>query len=155
MMGNTKGFGDNNFFVSCLTSHHSSLLNSLPWDLEWISCRWGSVVPTYILLLLACHSGVCLAPECGDRCLFSWGLLLCLFSFDKGECWDLTIIVRIGHDTLSTNKFIEASTVFGHGVSSLVCGAVAVAAALGCCSSRGLLPMGKEMPPSSWDLLVG
>ena len=30
----------------------------------------------------------------------------------------------IGHDTLATNKFVEARTVFGHGMSSLVGGAV-------------------------------
>ena len=38
--------------------------------------------------------------------------------------------------------FVEAGMVFGHGVSSLFCGAVAVASASGCCSTRGLLLMG-------------
>ena len=65
------------------------------------------------------------------------GGLLCLFSFDKGGCWDFTIIGGTGHDALSTNKLVEAGIVFGHGVSSLVYGAVAVAAASGCCSSGG------------------
>ena len=51
--------------------------------------------------------------------------------------------------TWATNKFVEARTVFGHGVSSLVGGmaAEAVAGALGCksvgcCSIRGLSRLG-------------
>ena len=51
----------------------------------------------------------------------------------------------IGHD-LAINKLVEAGTLFGHGVTSLVGGMadVAVAEALdsrgvGCCSIRGLL----------------
>ena len=41
---------------------------------------------------------------------------------------------RIGHNDLATNKFVEAGTMLGHGVSSLVGGmaAKAVAGALGC-----------------------
>ena len=46
----------------------------------------------------------------------------------------------IGHDALATNKFFEAGTGFGHGVSSLVGEAVNVAVfvALGCCTTGGL-----------------
>ena len=46
---------------------------------------------------------------------------------------------RIGHDDLATNKFVEAGTVFGHEVSSLVGRAVdvAVPVALVCCCSIG------------------
>ena len=47
MMENTEGFGDNSFFAGCLVSHHSSLLNFLPWGLEWILCRWDSAIPIY------------------------------------------------------------------------------------------------------------
>ena len=39
----------------------------------------------------------------------------------------------IGHDALATNKFVEAGILFGHGVSSLVVGAVNVTAVVGCC----------------------
>ena len=53
------------------------------------------------------------------------------FCFDIGGHWDFTIIGRIGHDALSTNKLVEAVIVLDHGVSSLLCVAVAVAAALG------------------------
>ena len=40
----------------------------------------------------------------------------------------------IGHDALATNKLVEAGMVFGNGVYSLVCEAVAVVVALGCCA---------------------
>ena len=51
----------------------------------------------------------------------------------------------IGHDALATNKLVEASMVFGHGLSSLVGGAVNVVAdvALG----MGFLPPGTFL----WD----
>ena len=48
----------------------------------------------------------------------------------------------IGHDALATNKLVEACMVFGHGESSLVCGAVAVVVVLGCCTLGGLSPLG-------------
>ena len=46
------------------------------------------------------------------------------------------------HDNLATNKLVEARTVFGHRVSSLVSGVakVAAAVALGCCCSAEGLP---------------
>ena len=47
-------------------------------------CRWGSAVPIYILFLLACYSGVCLAPECrGWQLTWVELLLLCLFCFNN------------------------------------------------------------------------
>ena len=54
------GFGDNSFFATGPVFHHSNLPNSLLWGLEWILHRLGNAVPTYILLLLACYSWVCL-----------------------------------------------------------------------------------------------
>ena len=39
----------------------------------------------------------------------------------------------IGHAAFVTNKLVKAGMVFGHGVSSVVYGGVAVAVALGCC----------------------
>ena len=44
-----------------------------------------------------------------------------------------------GHDALATNNLVKAGIVFGHGVSSLVSGAVDVAmgVALGCCCATG------------------
>ena len=44
----------------------------------------------------------------------------------------------IDHDALATNKLVEAGTVFGQEVFSLVCGAVAVVVALSCCPLDGL-----------------
>ena len=60
-----------------------------------------------------------------------------------------------GHDALATNKLEEAGMVFGHGVSSLVSGAVAVVVALGCCALVGMSPLGVEGSPSPWNLLIG
>ena len=61
----------------------------------------------------------------------------------------------IGHVALAVNKFVEADMIFDHGVSSLFCGAVAVAAASGCCSSGGVLTLEVKGPSSSWDFLAG
>ena len=83
------------------------------------------------------------------------GSCLVHFNFYKGRCWDFIIIGGIGHDALSTNKLLEAGMVFGHGVSSLVCRAVAVVVASGCCAFGGLLPLGVEGLSSPWDFLVG
>ena len=52
------------------------------------------------------------------------------------------LLEGIGHDAPATNKLVEAGMVFGHGVLSLVCGAVAVVVALGCCALGGLSPLG-------------
>ena len=67
---------------------------------------------------------------------------------------------RIGHD-LATNKFVEAQTVLGHGVATLVGGMadVAVAEALGsgdagCCSIGGLFQMGISRPPTPWGFCI-
>ena len=61
-------------------------------------------------------------------------------------------VLEIGHGALPTNKFVEVSIVFGHGVSSLVGGAVA----LGCCCATGRLPwLGVNGLSSSWNFLVG
>ena len=61
----------------------------------------------------------------------------------------------MGHDTLASNKFVEGGLVLGHEASSVFCGAVAVTAALGCCSSWGLLPLVQRglLPPWTflWD----
>ena len=66
----------------------------------------------------------------------------------------------IGHD-LATNKFVEAQTVLGHGVTSLVGGMadVAVAEALdsrdvGCCSIGWLLRLGVNGPSSPWGFCI-
>ena len=63
---------------------------------------------------------------------------------------------QISHN-LAANKFIEAATVLGHGVASLIGGMadVAVVEALGssdagCCSIRGLLQMGISRLSSPW-----
>ena len=67
---------------------------------------------------------------------------------------------EIGHD-LATSKFIEAGTVLGHGVASLVGGMadVAVLEALdsrdaGCCSIWALLQMGISGPSSPWGFCI-
>ena len=57
----------------------------------------------------------------------------------------------IGHDALATNKLVEVSMVFGHGVSCLVCGAVA----LGCCALVELAPLGVKGFSSPWNLFIG
>ena len=63
----------------------------------------------------------------------------------------------IGHD-LAINKFVEAGTMLGHEVSSLVTGmaAPAVAGALGCkgvgcCCIRGLFRLGINGTSPSWS----
>ena len=61
----------------------------------------------------------------------------------------------IGHDAFVTNKLLEAGMVFGHGVSSLVCGAAAVAVTSGYCALVGLSPLGVEGSSSPWNLLIG
>ena len=63
----------------------------------------------------------------------------------------------IDHYSLVTNKFLEASIVSGHGVSSLVSGAVdvAVVVALGCCAIGGLLHLGVNGLSSPWNFLGG
>ena len=79
------------------------------------------------MLLLVCYSQVYLVSWFGGR-TFSF-----LTKVGVGTSFTLG---GIGHDALATNKLVEACTVFGHGVSSLVGGAVDVAAvvALGCCA---------------------
>ena len=151
MLGNTQGLGDNSFFAGCLVSCHSNLLNSLPFGVNLH--RWGSAVPI--------HTFPSALPW-GGLFIIMWGVAANLggvpssaFSVLKSGCWDFTIIGEIGHDALSTNKLSEAGKPFGHGASSLFCRAMAVAAASGCCSSGGLLLLGAERPPFSWDFLVG
>ena len=61
----------------------------------------------------------------------------------------------IGHDALATNKLVETGMVFGQGVSSLVCRAVAGVVALGCCTLGRLSPLRVEGPSSPWNLLTG
>ena len=61
----------------------------------------------------------------------------------------------IGHDALATNKLVDAGMVFGHGVSSLVCRAVAVAVAVGSCALVGLLPLVVKGLSSPWNFLTG
>ena len=67
----------------------------------------------------------------------------------------------IGHD-LAKNKFVEARTMLGHGVSSLVSGMadLAVAKALGCrgvgcCSIRGVLRLGINRTSPPWGFHIG
>ena len=74
----------------------------------------------------------------GDNWLLWWSLLLCLFCLDKGGVGTSSILGGIGHDALATNKFVKTGIVFGHGVSSLVVGAVNVVAVVGCCAIGGL-----------------
>ena len=59
----------------------------------------------------------------------------------------------IGHYALVTNKLVDAGIVFGHGVSSLVCGAVAVTVTSGCCALGGLSPLGMEGSSSPWNFI--
>ena len=70
------------------------------------------------------------------------GVIFSVFSvLTKVGVGTLSIFGGISHDALATNKLVENGTVFGHGVSSLVIGAVDVAmvAALGCCTPVALL----------------
>ena len=84
----------------------------------------------------------------GIAAVFGGVLSSVFFHFNEYGC-------RIGHDALATNKLVETSIVFDHGVSSLVCGAAAVAVALGCCALRGLSPLGVKGPSSPWNLIIG
>ena len=144
-MGSTVGLGDSSFFLAGLpfyfsAYHHSNLpLDLLSLCLGLIACRWGIVVPIHMFLLLVCNSRVCLVSWHGDSYLLWWGLFICFLCLGQGGCWDLITLGWIGHDALATNKFVKASIVFGHGVSSLVSGDVdvAVAVALGCCCATG------------------
>ena len=61
----------------------------------------------------------------------------------------------IGHDTLATNRFVEASVVFGHGLSSLVIEAENVVAVVGCCAIGRLVQLGVNWCSSSWNFPVG
>ena len=57
----------------------------------------------------------------------------------------------IGQDALTSNKFVEAGLILGHGVSSLFCGA----AGSDCCLGLGVLQLGAEGFSSTWGLPVG
>ena len=91
------------------------------------------------------------AQHCtGDGCYSGWGPVSCL-----------SILIAVGtftgeicQDALALNQLEGDGMVLGLGVSSLFCGAEAVATALGCCSTRGLFLLGVE-GPSSWSLFVG
>ena len=100
-------------------------------------------------------------------CTIAWGIAASfggVFSFDFSVLTKVGVgtsftLGGIGHDDLATNKFVEAGTVFGHGVSSLVGGAVnvTVVVALGCCCAvGGLLQLGWMgfLPPGT-SLLWG
>ena len=70
------------------------------------------------------------------------------------------LLGQIGHD-LATNVFVEAGTLLGHGVASLVGGMADVAVAeasgsrdAGCCSIGGLLQMGISRPSSPWGFCI-
>ena len=156
MMENTKGFEDNSFFAGYLVSCHSSLLNSLPLGFGMDFVQMGQCSPhlhssSAVFLFWSLLS----IRALGIAACFG-GVFSSVFSIlIKGGCWDFISIEGIGHDALAMNKFIQAGMGFGHGVSYLFCGAVAVAAALGCCYSVGVLLFGAEGPSSSWDFLAG
>ena len=98
-----------------------------------------------------------------------WGIAACfggvssalgLYIFWMADAGLSFLLDGIGHD-LVINKFIEAGTVLGHGVSSLVDGmaGMAVAGALGtrgasCSSIGGLLWMGISMPSFPWGFCI-
>ena len=150
-MLSTVGLEDSNFFLTdlpCLsvTYCHCNLLpqNLLPLGLGQIVPRWGIVVPIHMLLLPTCYSGLIWT--------ITWTITQGIAaSFGGAFSSDFSILIKVGvrtsftwgtgHDDLATNKFVEARTVFGHGVSSLVSRAVnvAVVVALGCCCPIGRL----------------
>ena len=164
MMGSTVGLWGSSFFLPGLPSYffvccHSNLLLYLlffVFGLDFL--QMGHCGP---------HSH---ASSAGLLFwdLFSirvWGIAACfggvissVFSvLTKVGVGTSSILGGIGHDALATNIFVEASIVFVHGVPSLVSGAVDVAmiAALGCCTLRGLSQLGVNGLSSSWNLLVG
>ena len=145
-MGSTLGLSDSSFLLAGLPSyffvcHHPNiLLYLLILCLGWIVCRWGIVVPP------TCFS--CLFVILRFFRIRAWGIAVC-FGGVISSVFSVLIKVGvgmsfmfggIGHDTLETNKLVDSSKVFGHGVSSLVVGAVDVAmvAVLGCCVIGGL-----------------
>ena len=130
--------------------------NVICWRILW---AWGIIVSFQLALFIAisifwtlcpwvwsgfCTDGAIWSPSThflcfilgwlvyhhvGDSCYLWWGPFFCFFHFNEYGHWGF--IRGIGHDALATNKLVEASMVFGYGVSSLVCGAVAVVVALG------------------------
>ena len=139
-MGSTVGLGDSNFSPT-----------GLPTFSESFAFRFGV---DYAQMK---HCGP--HPHSSSAYLLFWVKLFCtiaqLIAASFGEAFSsaFSILTKVGVgasftlgvidcDPIVTNKFVEAGTVFGHGVSSLVCGAVNVAAAvgMGCCSAIKGLP---------------
>ena len=94
---------------------------------------------------------------CFDGALSELGLSSILMKAGNGISFPFR---GIGPD-LATNKSVEAGTVLGHGVSSLVSGmaAEAVAGALGfkgvgCCSIRGLFRLGINGTSFPWGFCI-
>ena len=82
---------------------------------------------------------------CGLFSVRVWGIAACFGGVFSSAFSVLTkegvgasfILGGTGHDALATNRLVEASIVFDHGVSSLVSGAVngTVVVVLGCCAT--------------------
>ena len=148
-MGSNEGFWDNSFFLAGCVFCHSNLLNFLSWGLEWMFVQMWKCSP---------HLHISSALFWGD---IVWGIPAIL----GGILYSAFSVLRnigvevsfggIGHDAFVTNKLVEAVMVFGHGVSSLVCGAVAVVAALGCSTLVGLSPLEVKGFSSPLNLLIG
>ena len=136
---------DNSFFAGCLVCQ----LNSPLWGLGGF-CADGAVQSpsTHFFCFVL---GWPVYHHKGDSCYLRWGSLFYLFHLTTVA----TSFGGIGQDTLASNKFMEADMVLDNGMSTLLCGSMAVTAASGCCSSWGLLPLGVEGPSSSWNFLVG
>ena len=93
----------------------------------------------------------------GIAAYFGWVFSSAFSALTKVGVGTSFTLGRIGHDALATNKFVEAGIVFGHGVSSLVGGAVdaAVVVALGFCTIGGLPQLGMNGLSSSLNFPVG
>ena len=151
MMENTKGFGDNSFFAGCLVSCHSQSSELSASGVDFALMGQCGPIPQFSSAL-----------PWGGLFIIMWGMAANLggvlpsaFSVFTKVRFGFHHYRGIGHDALSKNKLSEAGMLFGHGVSSLFCRAVAVAAALHCCFPWGLLLLGAEEPLSSWSFLAG
>ena len=126
MMENIEGFGDNSFFAGCLVCH----LNSPLWQLEVDFAQMGQCGP---------HPHISSSLPWDGFFTNTQGMAATLGGIFSSSAFSvLTAGVSfggIGQDALALNKFMEAGLVLCYGWSSLFCGAVAVTAALGCCSS--------------------
>ena len=163
-MESTVGLGDSSIF-----------------QLVFFPCSLPIAVPIFLRIFCLyvqgglCTDGAFWCPSTHFFCWFViWGTLFCTIVWGiaasfGGVFTSVFSIWRkvglgasftfggIGHDALATNKLAKAGIVFGHGVSSLVSGAVnlAVVVAMGCCAIGGLPQLGVNGLYSSWHFLVG